>query len=295
MSHVPRINESCHIYQWVVSQTWMSHVTQVHKLATPDIGITNRACDFFHESHARRAIAKSAAPQRWTACNSTSFGCVTYGCFPYAFLHELYISSRTACPSSKCKVYCSSVINSLQFYTIWVSHMHSFKNCIFCHEPHARKAIHGEEQFATLHPMGVLHMHSFTNCIFFDACLRGSIGMKFVEVWFLHKPYIPGCMPFTNRISSTNCIPVEELLLHMCDMTHSYVRHDSFLCVTGFIHICDMTLPSVWHDSSISVPWLIHMCDMTHPNVSRDSFICKTWIFHMCDMTFPYVCDITHS
>ena len=139
------MNKSRHTYQWVRSNTWMSHVTQVHKLATPDTRIANRACDFFHESHARRAIAKSAAPQRWTACNSTSFGCVTYGCFPYAFLHELYISTRTACPSSKCKVYCSSVINSLQFYTIWVSHMHSFTNCIFCHEPHARKAIHGEE------------------------------------------------------------------------------------------------------------------------------------------------------
>jgi len=30
-------------------------------------------------------------------------------------------------------------------------------------------------------------------------------------------------------------------LIHMCDMTHSYVRHDAFICVTWLIHTCDMT------------------------------------------------------
>ena len=28
--------------------------------------------------------------------------------------------------------------------------------------------------------------------------------------------------------------------IHMWDMTHSRVRHDSFICVTWFIHVCDM-------------------------------------------------------
>ena len=30
-------------------------------------------------------------------------------------------------------------------------------------------------------------------------------------------------------------------LTHMCDMTHSYMWHDSFTCVTWLIHMCDMT------------------------------------------------------
>jgi len=46
-------------------------------------------------------------------------------------------------------------------------------------------------------------------------------------------------------------------LIHMCDMTHSYVWHDSFICAMTHSY----------------VPWLIHMC--------HDSFICA--------MTHSYV------
>ena len=38
-------------------------------------------------------------------------------------------------------------------------------------------------------------------------------------------------------------------LIHMCDMTHSYVWSHSFICVTCLIHICDMTHLHVCHDS----------------------------------------------
>jgi len=74
-------------------------------------------------------------------------------------------------------------------------------------------------------------------------------------------------------------------LIHMCDMTHSYVWHDAFICVTWLIHMCDMTHSYVWHDAFICVTWLIHMCDMTfhlcdmtHSYVWHDSFICVTWL-----------------
>ena len=93
----------------------------------------------------------------------------------------------------------------------------------------------------------------------------------------------------------------------MCDMTHSYVRHDSFICVTWLIHVCDMTHSYVWHDSSFEmcVTWLncwyvwynlcvdtcdIRMCDMTtHSYVGHDLFICGAWLIYMCDMTHSYV------
>jgi len=120
---------------------------------------------------------------------------------------------------------------------------------------------------------------------------------------------------------------VSRTLFHMCDMTLSYVWHDSFICVTWLFHMCDMTLSYVWHDSFICVTWLFHMCDMTHlpESLMRDlrlvlcgiihshvwhvSFPCVTWLIPMCDMTLSYVwhdsfiyvkwlihmCDVLHS
>ena len=63
-------------------------------------------------------------------------------------------------------------------------------------------------------------------------------------------------------------------LIPKCDMAHSYVWHDSFICVTWLIHMCDMTHSYVRHDSFICVTWLIHMCDTTHSYGGYDAFIC---------------------
>jgi len=70
-------------------------------------------------------------------------------------------------------------------------------------------------------------------------------------------------------------------LIHTCDMTNSYVWHNSCIHMTWVMYTCDMTHANVWHDSFIRVTCLIHMCDMTHPYVS--------WLMHMCYMTHLYV------
>jgi len=85
-------------------------------------------------------------------------------------------------------------------------------------------------------------------------------------------------------------------LIHMCDMTHSYVRHDSFVQASRTLlkftavvwissvlrtsGICDMTHLYVWDDSFTRVMWLVYMCDKTHSFVRHDSFILVTWIIH---------------
>ena len=93
------------------------------------------------------------------------------------------------------------------------------------------------------------------------------------------------------------CIYSNRSLFICVDMTHSYLWHDSFICVTWLIHMCDMTPSYVWHDSFICVDmthsyerydsikivtWLVHMWDMTHAYVRHDAFICETWLIHMC-------------
>ena len=41
----------------------------------------------------------------------------------------------------------------------------------------------------------------------------------------------------------------------MCDMTQSYVCHDSFMCVTCLSHMCAMTHSCVWRVSFVCVTW----------------------------------------
>jgi len=84
---------------------------------------------------------------------------------------------------------------------------------------------------------------------------------------------------------------------HTCDMTHSYVRHKSYRCVSRLIHTCDMTHSfmsqghttySIGH-SCTRLTWLIHTCDMTHSYVRHDSCVCAIWHIHMCDMTHSFM------
>jgi len=102
-------------------------------------------------------------------------------------------------------------------------------------------------------------------------------------------------------------------LIHMCAITHLYMRHDSFeggaRRSVGWgvdegawlIYMCVMSHSYEWHDSFIWVTWLIYMCDLTFSKAERgevwgealmkghDSFICVTWLIYMCDMTHLYV------
>jgi len=112
------------------------------------------------------------------------------------------------------------------------------------------------------------------------------------------------------------CVPWR---IHRCDMTRSYVWHDSFLRVTWLVYVFGVT-HYVWHDSFmtwladsfICVTWLIHDSFICVTWLIHDSFICVTWLIHvsficvtwlihdsfMCDMTHSwliYMCDMNHD
>jgi len=79
-----------------------------------------------------------------------------------------------------------------------------------------------------------------------------------------------------KRVTCLSYIIRVTWLLHTCDMTALYVRHDSFIRATCLIHTCDMTPSYVRHDSFIRATWLLHTCDMTPLYVRHDSFIRAT-------------------
>jgi len=101
-----------------------------------------------------------------------------------------------------------------------------------------------------------------------------------------HDPFI--CMTWLNHVC--------DVTHHTCDVTHSCVWRDSFICVTwlisyvwrdSFIRVTWL-ISYVWRDSFIRVTWLIHTCDMTYSYVWRDLLIRVTWLTHTCDVAHSH-------
>ena len=74
----------------------------------------------------------------------------------------------------------------------------------------------------------------------------------------------------------------------VCDKTHVYLGHDSFIRVTCLIYMRTQR----WREGMINNG--IRMCDMTHSYLCRDSFmcLCVTWLLATWDMTHSYVCHV---
>jgi len=94
----------------------------------------------------------------------------------------------------------------------------------------------------------------------------------------------------------------------MCDMTHKYVCHDSFICVQLIIYMCAITYLYGWHDSFIwvtrliyIVPWLnespqqCFVGSHLHLYTPRCVHMWVTWLINMCAMTHLYVCICVQS
>ena len=130
-----------------------------------------------------------------------------------------------------------------------------------------------------------------------------------------HSLFVPSvCAAATRFHNSFVFVTCLIHAYHICDLTHAYVRHDSFICatwltrysfegagaaaicftdsfvyVTWLTYICDVTHWYLRHDLGIRGTRLIYTCDMTHLHVWHDSSIRVTWPVHICDMTYSFV------
>jgi len=162
------------------------------------------------------------------------------------------------------------------------------------------------------------HTHTHTHTPTHPHCLLCIYLFKFMSINLLIYLYIhvyvrTVSLDFLARLRNDSGAllyifvqqPCVTWPIHICDMTHSYVWHDSFICETWLIHrpspcsplrpcttaLRDMTHSSsyVWHDAFICTTWLIHMCDIIHSCVWQYSLIRATWLIHTCDMAHSHV------
>ena len=122
-----------------------------------------------------------------------------------------------------------------------------------------------------------------------DTCVTWLIHMRVVThayVW--HDPFI--CVTW---------------LILMCGMTHddscptyewimSHTWKSRATHTNALIRMCDMTHSYAWHDSFVCVTWLVHMCNMTHSYVTvvlqgHMNEKCHIWMSHV---TYEWV--MTH-
>ena len=100
------------------------------------------------------------------------------------------------------------------------------------------------------------------------------------------------CVCAARVCGTTRCV---RWLIHGFDITHLYVRRDSFVRATCLICTCDMTHLYVRRDSFVCATWLTCTCDVTHLYVRHDSFVRATWLTCTCNMTHLYVRHDLHT
>jgi len=85
----------------------------------------------------------------------------------------------------------------------------------------------------------------------------------------------------------------------MCDLTHTYVWHASYICVTWLIHMCDLTHSYVWPDSFICVTCLMYlmMLLLAHFDVlhDEDKLLCFKRLIRLCDITHTFMWHDSYS
>jgi len=269
MSHVTRVNESCHMYAWVMSHIRMSLVTHMNKschihewppmcdLLPPVVKFWSHTwmCHVnpMHEScHNYEWVVSHVQMMHVTHMNES---CHTY---EWVMSH-IWMSHVT---------HITSHVTHVKDHP-WLIHMCDMPHLLLHAVTHMNESCHTYEWvMAQVQTRHVTHMN---------------------ESWHTYECVISHTWMTTHLTSPSSQLGLLGRLIHMCAMTHSYMRHDSFTCVTWLIHPNDHPLDlsflaiiaHMWRGLGTHMIELCHAygCVMPHKwmrHVTRTNGSCRT-------------------
>ena len=218
---MPRQSQG-HTYKWVMSHIWMSHVTFTwlchHRVVDSVSHLWMSHITHMNES---RHTYEWAMSHIWLTHISRE------SCLAWVMAHMSHGSHES------CYTYEWAMSH------IWLSHV-SHESCL------------------------AWDMISHWFIFDYDSVFTGGIEghhrvteshMIYSEVW--HGTF--KCVIRTLQNTATHCNTLQHTATHcstliqMRNTTHSYVWHDSFICMTWLIHVLNMTHSYMWHDSCTRV------------------------------------------
>jgi len=272
-SYTSRRNHACfarvlHLHPThILTELYIMHPAHVH------IRVMN-----IYSTHTHTHV-----PYTYACRCSLTYMTYTHICFPFfydscvymrAYTHESYIwPLHTYVQSDVCYDLIIHMLMELYICTLHTyTHIHTYT--------HTYTHIHTRvtKMYPThIHKFQKYTLHSYTH---------------------LHVPYTHPHISARLRHVSFSVMRVCGACVwhdYMCDMTNSWVWHDSFVRATWLICTCDMTHLYMQRDSFVCATWLICVCDVTHLCVRRDSFVCATWLTCTCNVTYLYVRHDLHT
>jgi len=318
--HVAHMNESRCAYGWVTSHIWKSHVAHTNESRRTYEWVTLRI-RMSHVAHMTSLCHRWTS--RVTSCRTYEWVTLRIWMSPFANYFDLSLVAEwyhvEHMEESRCAY-------EWVMSHIWMSHV--------AHTSESRRAYKWVmlrirmSRVARMNgsrcAYGWVTSHNWLHCV-----TGGRAEWQRLDCYDVGCPRWPSWGVWRD---SFTCV---TWLIHVCDVTHSYVWHDAFMshdvgcpvvailrCVTWLIHVCGMTHSCVWHDSFICVTWPIHeswcelpcvdhseVCGMIYSRVCHDSLTCVTWHVDMWDITCAcvlhdsvlcvawliHVCDVTHG
>ena len=219
MSHVTHMNESCHTYEWVMSHVWISHVTHMNESChTVQIG-SQTPSDGYKSRHTYEWVMWHVWMSHVTHMNKSQHMRTRVLSQHKASTHAVQTGSTTLSDwYESCHTYGWIMSH------IWMSHVtpmnescHTYEwvmsHLLMSHVTRMNESCSLISFMCVARLIHIIHMCGTTR----DSWLKCACGM------------------------SHSCGTAHSHHSHVCDMTHSYVWHDSFICVTWLTHMCDMT------------------------------------------------------